>query len=135
MLRPRAIALGIVATMGASLLLTATASAHNINLAAARAKVRKYDQRVLDDPKQTPEYVKARSSCRLQFKNHSHFAICSVTYETATDVNACQERLQAYIQIRGSSITAPFARPGIFMKHITEPCGRFRLLAAVPPST
>ncbi len=134
MLRPRAIALGIVATVGTSLGLTATASAHNINLVSTRAQIRKYVQGVVDDPKQTPFYEQARPSCRLQFRGHSHFAICKIIYETATDVNACQERIQAYIQIRGSGIDAPFAQTGIFMKHITKPCGRFRLNSTVKSS-
>jgi hypothetical protein len=129
MARSRMFLAMVAVALCGSLVFIGVASAHNINVAATKTKVRKYVQRVLDDPK--VPYTRATTSCRLKFKGHSHYAICDVTYGTPQDTSACREKIQAYIQVSESGRS--FEGDGtIYTMHISKPCGRVRLIAAKP---
>ena len=135
-----AVASALVCVIG-GLALAEAASAENIDLGEANEKVRKVRTKPLLNDAKLP-YVKGRTSCRFRYKGHSHWAICTITFETKDDVNACQEKLEAYIQIRGSGTFDPFARPGVFTNHIwplprgAELCKPgSRILRTVPPVT
>ena len=129
--RRTAVACALACVIG-GLFLAEAASAHNIGLGDAREKVRNRAKRVVNDQKLP--YVKYRTSCRHKFKGHCHWAICTITFETENDVNACQEKLEAYIQIGDSP------RSGVFVNHIW-PLPRdaklckpgSRILRSVPP--
>ena len=124
----------VVALSIAALAFTGTASAHNINLKESVSTLKKrHVQRAVDDPGRN--YTKARTHCRYKFKDHSHWAVCTVTYETADDVNACRETINGYIQIRGSRPFAPFARDGVFFRHSSRSCSRYKQNSRVDPVT
>jgi len=111
-------ALTSATVMGATLAFASSAVAHNISLSAASRKAASYAQQVVNNPSQRPDYVRARTHCRYKFKGHSHYALCTNTYETASDVNACSERMEGNIS-REQSSTSLFG-----MRHIGRPCGR-----------
>lgn len=115
----------IVATLGATLAVTATASAHNVSQRAAKNEVRAYARAVLSDPEQTPDYTSASTQCEAAQSGHNHIVSCTVLFSTATQKNVCEDQIQAYEQAHNLSrgrLTGPYFR------HTATPCGQWMLI-------
>jgi len=126
----RLLPIGVAAAMGTSLFFTGTASAHNINLETAKAKVRPYVSQVLNDPSRG--YVQAITRCSRAFSGHNHYIRCTVQYENAESKNvdgvfACTEKVEAYHQSHRDGINYQ-----IYRKHTSPPCGSITLRGPNP---
>lgn len=96
MSRRRALA-GIAAlVMGASLVFTWSASAHNIDLTKAREMARAYARQVRDES--GGKYAHFSTNCVRAFPGHNHIARCLIDYQNAADrergVYTCRELIE-----------------------------------------
>lgn len=90
--------------MGASLVLTWSTSAHNIDLVKAREVARDYARKVRDES--GGKYLHYSTSCRKAFPGHNHVVYCTIDYQNATDtekgVYTCRESIQLFMFAHGS---------------------------------
>ena len=103
MLRRKVLA-GIAAlSMGASLIFTLSASAHNIDVKKAREAAREYAREVRD--KSGGKYLHYSTFCYKMFANHNHYARCEIEYQNAKDkakgVYTCKEIVNFYMRAHG----------------------------------
>jgi hypothetical protein len=117
-----------VAVMG-SLLVTGTASAHNISIRAASQKADARAQQVLN----ATSAVEADRSCKAAFQGHNHYARCTLRYDTAATKQTkrywCTETLDVYHLPENST---EHLTNTIFMRHLTRSCWGPRLTAPRP---
>jgi hypothetical protein len=120
----RRAAIGTVAALSISSLLTGTASAHNVAMPAAKAKARAYALTVLNDPDLS--FISANTSCVRAFTGHNHFIRCTEKYDTeetkTTKDYACTERIDVYLLPQASDRASV-----LFTRHTTRPCGNTTL--------
>lgn len=113
--------------MGASLIFSPSAFAHNINLVTAKAKVSRYAQRVVNA--RTNRYILVTTDCDKAFNGHNHYARCTVKYKDKETKDrdgeyACAENTEVFFQshnlLRGENNT-------YYMRHTSRECGDMRL--------
>lgn len=107
MLRRR-IVVGLVATlMGASLLFSGSASAHNIDLAKARETARDFARAVRAASQ--GNYLHYSTNCVIAFPGHNHIVRCNIEYQNAKDTAAgvytCKEAIELYLPPHGRGDT------------------------------
>ncbi len=98
----RSVLAGIIAVlMGASLVFTGSASAHNIDLAKAKELVRRYAQAVRRESDSRDLYISSTWNCVNAFPNHNHIVRCVIQHQNARDKNAgvytCKETMELYM--------------------------------------
>lgn len=126
----RRILIGIAALlMGLSLVISPSASAHNVGLAKAKEKARAYARSVLDSGK---GYVQAITRCVNAFPGHNHYVRCTIQYEDRASkevdgVFACTENIEVYFQSHRDGQNFQY-----YMKHTSRQCGNERLSGPNP---
>ncbi len=127
----RSVLAGIIAVLiGASLVFTGSASAHNINLARAKEMALAWANEVVANSPRN--YVQGISTCVRAFPGHNHYVRCKIQYEdkvskNADGVFACTETIEVYFQShRDGENYNPY------MKHTSRSCGT-RLLRGPNP--
>jgi hypothetical protein len=105
MLRRRVLA-GIVAMlMGASLVFSGSASAHNIDLAKARDLARNYARSIRDES--GGKYLHYTTNCVRNFPGHNHSVRCVIEYQNAKDTAAgvytCKETIELFMPAHTSN--------------------------------
>lgn len=104
-LTPRSVILGVIATVliGAGLVFSANALAHNIDLEKAWEKARDYARAMRSDPGRT--YKHYATDCVEAFPGHNHIVRCTVSYQTPKDKEkgkwTCTERIEVYHEAHG----------------------------------
>ncbi len=125
MLRRRVLAGFAAILMGASLVFSPSASAHNIDLAKAREVAREYARQVRDES--GGKYIHYSTNCVRAFPNHNHYVRCLVDYQNAKDtakgVYTCRESIEVYMYAH-SDYGEMFA---LYAKHTSFPCGSRKL--------
>ena len=126
----RRILIGVAALLiGASLVISPSASAHNINLEKAKEKARAYAKSVLDSGK---GYVQSITRCNNAFSGHNHYVRCTIQYEDRASkevdgVFACTETIEVYFQSHRDGQNFEY-----YMKHTSRRCGNERLTGPNP---
>jgi hypothetical protein len=88
-----------ILVLGASLIFSGSASAHNIDLEKAWELAREYarDIRSLSGGK----YLHYSTNCVRAFPNHNHIVRCVIQYQNAADtekgVYTCKEKIEIYM--------------------------------------
>jgi hypothetical protein len=104
MVRKRVLAGIAVLLMGASLVFTGSASAHNIDQKKAREAAREYAREVRD--KSGGRYLHYSTFCYKMFANHNHYVRCEIEYQNAQDkakgVYTCKESINVYMRAHGN---------------------------------
>jgi hypothetical protein len=104
--RRRVLAGIAVLLMGASLVFTSSASAHNIDVAKAREIARDYARQVRDES--GGKYLHYGTTCTRNFPNHNHSARCTINYYNAKDkaagVYTCRETIEIFLSPHGDSL-------------------------------
>lgn len=118
----RSVLAGIIAVlMGASLVFTGSASAHNIDLKRAKEMALARAQALVDNSPRN--YVQGITSCGRAFPGHNHIVQCRIQYEDKVSKNvdgvfACTEYIQVYFQShRDGQNYNPY------MRHTSRSCG------------
>ena len=126
MLRRRVLA-GIAALlMGASLIFTSSAFAHNIDLAKAQEIARDYARLVRSES--GGKYTHYATDCYNLYQGHNHFVRCQIEYDneetknSTTDTRACRETIDIYLRPHNQGETFDY-----YIRHQGEACGRRRL--------
>ena len=121
MLRRKVLAGVAVLLMGASLVFSPSASAHNIDVAKARELARNYARQVRDES--GGKYLHYSTSCVSNFPNHNHSVNCVIKYQNAKDkaagVYTCKEKIQFHM----GSHSRSNEDYRIFANHISNQCG------------
>lgn len=118
---------GIIAVlMGAGLVFTESASAHNIDLAKAKVLAGKYAHKVRTEM----NYLRATWNCVNAFPKHNHFVRCVIQYQTVKDkaagVYTCKETIELYMLPDDYDKRGPLYQ--IFGKHTSgNYCGLIRI--------
>jgi hypothetical protein len=107
--------------MGASLVFSPSASAHNVGLEHAKEKAKEYSLRVLNDSGK--DYVQVIRRCSRAFSGHNHYVRCTIQYEDPASKNvdgvfACTETIEVYFQSHRDGQSYQY-----YMKHTSRPCG------------
>jgi hypothetical protein len=96
MLRRKLLAGVAAILMGASLVFSGSASAHNIDLAKAREVARDYARGVRAES--DGRYLHYSTNCVSAFPNHNHIVRCLIDYQSAKDkakgVYTCRESIE-----------------------------------------
>lgn len=127
----RSVLAGIIAVlMGASLVFTGSASAHNIDLAKAKVLARDYARTVREES--GGKYIYSAWSCVNAFPDHNHFVRCTIQHQNAADraagVYTCKESIELYMKPHDWYLKSEGLSYFIFAKHTSaNPCGRIRL--------
>ncbi len=99
-LRRRILAGLAAVAMGASLVFSGSASAHDIDVGQARPKAEAYAQSVVQEGNRG--YVRPTTTCKKMFRGHSHQVECHIGYQNAKDKAegewTCQEFIIIYMQ-------------------------------------
>lgn len=121
---PRRMLAGITAILfGVSPVFTLSASAHNVSITTAKAKVSRYAQRIVNA--RNNRYISAATECARAFNGHNHYARCTVRYkdkatEGRSTAFACVEQIEVFFQshnlVRGENNT-------YYMRHTSRACG------------
>lgn len=116
-----------VLLMGASLVFTLSASAHNINLAKAREAARDYARLVRSES--GGKYLHYSTNCVRAFPNHNHIVRCLIDYQNAKDTAAgvytCRESMEIYMPPHDRSGQINFE---LYARHTSNnQCGSRRL--------
>ena len=102
-LRRRVLAGIAVLLMGASIIFTSSASAHNINLAKAWEIARDYARGVRAES--GGKYLHYSTNCVKAFANHNHFVRCVIDFQNAKDraagVYTCREQIEIFLSPHG----------------------------------
>jgi hypothetical protein len=121
MLRRRVLALVAAIVMGASLVFTLSASAHNIDVAKARELAREYARQMRDGS--GGKYTNYTTRCGAMFPNHNHLVSCTIQYYNAKDkaagVYTCKEKIQLHM----GSHSRSNEDYRILGNHISSQCG------------
>jgi uncharacterized protein (DUF2147 family) len=130
MLIRRVVVAMAILLMGASLVFTLSASAHNVGLAKAKEMAREYSLRVLND--QSKGYVQVIRRCSNAFSGHNHYVRCTIQYEDKQSkeidgVFACTENIEVYFQSHRDGQNFQY-----YMKHTSRSCGSERLSGPNP---
>lgn len=104
MLRRRILAGFAAILMGASLVFSGSASAHNIDLAKAREVARDFAMaiRASSDGGYYGKYLHYSTNCWRAFPGHNHIVKCTLEYQNAKDtekgVYTCKESIEVFLQ-------------------------------------
>lgn len=120
MLRRRMLA-GVAALfLGASLVFSGNASAHNISLEKSWEMARDYARSVRKES--GGKYLHYTTDCWKLFEGHNHYVRCVIFYNNKENDRAptilCRETIDVYYQAHGDVVR--FIRS---MKHVSAPCG------------
>jgi hypothetical protein len=115
-------------SMGASLVFTSSAIAHNIDLDKAWELARNYARSVREES--NGKYLHYTTNCVKAFPGHNHFVRCVIEYQNAKDTAAgvytCKETIELYM------VPHDYGRDGpvytIYARHTSSnKCGSLRL--------
>jgi hypothetical protein len=125
-LRRRVVARIAAVLMGASLVFSGSASAHNISLDKAWEIARNYARSVRSES--GGKYTHYFTDCYSLFQGHNHFVRCSIDYDnektknSKTGSRACRESIDIYLRPHNQGETFDY-----YMRHRDEACGSRRL--------
>jgi hypothetical protein len=125
MLRRKVLAVIAALLMGASLVFSGSASAHNIDVKKAREVIREYARSVRDQS--GGKYIHFSTRCGAMFPNHNHYARCTVEYQNAKDsaagVYTCKETIEVFMRPNGGPGRRGPDIYDIYAKHTSFACG------------
>jgi hypothetical protein len=123
------VAIGVAAALGASLLVSGPASAHNISIRAAAQKADARAQQVMN----ATIAIEADRSCKAAFQGHNHYARCTLRYDSAATRQTkrywCSETLDVYLLPEDTTVHLTNT---IFTRHLTRSCWGPRLTGPRP---
>lgn len=121
----RSVMLGVIATffIGASLVFTTNALAHNIDLEKAWKKAQDYARAKRSDTGRT--YKHYATDCVEAFPGHNHIVRCTISYQNEKDKErgkwTCTERIEVYHEAHGRTgpggIIERFGSDVMYIKH------------------
>jgi hypothetical protein len=124
-LRRRVLAGIATMLMSASLILTSSVFAHNINLQAARDKAREYARSIRDSPGRN--YVHYETSCVTAFPGHNHYVRCNLYFQNAEDKKlgnwTCTEKIEVYLNAHKKTLgglVEAFGDPEMHVKQTSK---------------
>jgi hypothetical protein len=117
--------------MGASLVFTGSAYAHNIDLAKAREVVREYARKVRDES--GGKFLHYSTNCVRAFPGgHNHFVRCVIEYQNAKDTAAgvytCKESVEVYMRPH-QEFSVSYQ---LYAKHTSAKCGSHSIDGPIP---
>lgn len=118
------LAMAATLVMGAGLAFTGNASAHNINVQAAREKARDYARAKRSDPGRT--YKHYSTDCVAAYPGHNHYVRCTISYQNAADTargrQTCTERVEVYLRAHLKTILEGTTHmdPTMYLKHTSD---------------
>ena len=116
-----------VLLIGASLLLSSPASAHNINLEKAQELARDYAREVRKES--NGKYLHYTTDCYNLFQGHNHYVRCLIEYDNDEDATsrACRETIDVYLQAHNRGEHFDY-----YIRHYSGQCGSKKLRGVKP---